>query len=189
MRKYLFFAAVLITLALVNTNAQIIQQASNFFSASGTASGMALFQDGTVGAPSIAFASQPGMGFYRVAASTLDFVSPVFSTTLPMLRFAGGEGIILPASLDLAFTASGGAGGTVDTRLGRAGAGEFGLTTPITFSTLGTPANGSFGYCSDCTVTTPATCPATKASCVCTGSGNGAFAVRLNSSWDCTLFQ
>lgn len=188
MKKFILIATLL-TFALVTTDAQIVQQASNFFSSSGVATGMVLFQDGSVGAPSIAFNSQPAMGFYKVAASTLDFVSPVFSTTLPMLRFAGGEGIIIPSALDLAFTASGGAGGTVDTRLGRAGAGEFGLTTPVAFASLGTPANGSFAYCNDCTVTTPASCPATPASCVCVGSGTGALALRLNGTWACTVRQ
>ena len=60
---------------------------------------------------------------------------------------------------------------------------------PLTFATLGTPANGAQVYCTDCTPTTPASCPATKASCVCAGSGSGAQAMRINSVWDCALFQ
>lgn len=56
-----------------------------------------------------------------------------------------------------------------------------------TFSTLGSSAtNGTFKYCSDCTVATPATCTANLlASCVCAGSGTGAFAKRLNGAWYC----
>lgn len=56
-----------------------------------------------------------------------------------------------------------------------------------TFSTLGGSAtNGSYQYCSDCTVTTPATCTANLlTSCVCAGSGTGAFAKRLNGTWYC----
>ena len=59
----------------------------------------------------------------------------------------------------------------------------------VVFASLGTPANGTIDYCSDCAPTTPATCPATKASCVCAGSGTGALAVRLNGVWDCGTFQ
>lgn len=55
------------------------------------------------------------------------------------------------------------------------------------FASLGTPSNGAAFYCSDCTVTTAASCPATSASCVCAGSGTGALAFRLNSVWDCTV--
>lgn len=43
-----------------------------------------------------------------------------------------------------------------------------------TFAALGTPANGSFYYCSDCTIASP-----------CAGSGTGAFAKRLNATWVC----
>lgn len=43
-----------------------------------------------------------------------------------------------------------------------------------TFSGLGSPANGSITYCSNCTKATP-----------CAGTGNGAWAKRLNGAWDC----
>lgn len=42
------------------------------------------------------------------------------------------------------------------------------------FANLGTPSNGVFVYCSDCTVANP-----------CAGSGTGAFAKRLNGVWVC----
>jgi len=42
------------------------------------------------------------------------------------------------------------------------------------FASLGTPANGTFTYCSNCTKATP-----------CAGGGNGALAKRLNGAWDC----
>jgi hypothetical protein len=59
--------------------------------------------------------------------------------------------------------------------------------TAHTFATLGNAApNGTYFYCSDCTVTTAATCTANLlTSCVCAGSGTGAFAKRLNGSWYC----
>lgn len=43
-----------------------------------------------------------------------------------------------------------------------------------TFANLGTPSNGVFIYCSDCTVANP-----------CAGSGTGALAKRLNGAWVC----
>lgn len=60
-----------------------------------------------------------------------------------------------------------------DTSLTRAGAGEL-TYGAATFSALGTPANGTLAYCSDCTIANP-----------CAGSGNGAFAKRLNGVWVC----
>ena len=55
-----------------------------------------------------------------------------------------------------------------------------GIETPILrlistlFANLGTPINGTFVYCPDCTVANP-----------CAGSGTGALAKRLNSAWVC----
>jgi hypothetical protein len=48
------------------------------------------------------------------------------------------------------------------------------LYGPVTFSNLGTPGNGTFVYCSDCTI-----------AATCAGSGTGAFAKRLNGAWVC----
>lgn len=42
------------------------------------------------------------------------------------------------------------------------------------FASLGTPSDGTFLYCSDCTIANP-----------CAGSGTGAFAKRLNGAWVC----
>jgi hypothetical protein len=44
----------------------------------------------------------------------------------------------------------------------------------VTFANLGTPSNGAFAYCSDCTIANP-----------CASGGTGAFAKRLNGSWVC----
>ena len=64
--------------------------------------------------------------------------------------------------------------------------GVVGIYNGNVFSNLGTPANGTYEYCSDCTVTTAATCTANLlSSCVCAGSGSGAFARRINSTWYC----
>lgn len=59
-------------------------------------------------------------------------------------------------------------------------------TSGITFASLGTSPNGTLRYCSDCVVTTPAICTTNAlASCVCAGSGTGAFAKRVNGTWYC----
>lgn len=45
---------------------------------------------------------------------------------------------------------------------------------PTTFATLGNSANGSFVYCSDCTIANP-----------CAGAGPGAMAKRISGIWVC----
>jgi hypothetical protein len=45
----------------------------------------------------------------------------------------------------------------------------------LAFAQLGTFANGSYGYCSDCTAATP-----------CAGGGTGAMARRINGAWVCS---
>lgn len=57
----------------------------------------------------------------------------------------------------------------------------------VAFASLGTPSDGTQIYCTDCTETTPATCPVTQASCICTNSGSGAFARRVGGAWYCTF--
>lgn len=52
-------------------------------------------------------------------------------------------------------------------------AGSFQLGS-ITFANLGTPADGSIIFCSNCTIANP-----------CASGGTGAFAKRLNSTWIC----
>ena len=44
----------------------------------------------------------------------------------------------------------------------------------VAFASLGTPVNGVFTYCPDCTIANP-----------CAGGGTGAFAKRLNGVWVC----
>ncbi len=84
--------------------------------------------------------------------------------------------------------------GDQDTGIGKAGADALSLITgaeeavrlteasgevqqtwdACTFTNLGTPSDGTFCYCSDCTI-----------AATCAGSGTGAFAKRLNSVWVC----
>jgi len=69
--------------------------------------------------------------------------------------------------------AAGNATGTADLSMTRVAAGEYGWTT-VLFTNLGTPANGTFCYCSDCTIASP-----------CASGGTGALAKRLNATWIC----
>jgi predicted outer membrane repeat protein len=60
----------------------------------------------------------------------------------------------------------------------QSGGGLSSVVTPVTFSTLGAPANGAAIYCTDCTISVVA--PHT-----CTGSGTGAWAFRSAGIWKC----
>jgi hypothetical protein len=69
---------------------------------------------------------------------------------------------------------------------------QYHFTTPVNFppyqfSSLPTVVDGAMIYCSDCTVTTPASCTnvTTAAACTCAGSGSGAFAKHINGAWLC----
>lgn len=48
------------------------------------------------------------------------------------------------------------------------------MNASSTFAALGTPANGTFQYCTDCTFANP-----------CASGGTGAIAKRLNGAWRC----
>lgn len=52
----------------------------------------------------------------------------------------------------------------------------------LTFSNLGTPADGNIVFCSDCQVTS-------TLDNTCTSGGSGAFAFRINSAWRCFALQ
>lgn len=55
-----------------------------------------------------------------------------------------------------------------------------GGTQPTAFASLGAPANGTFEFCSDCTVVS-------GIDNTCAGSGGGAMASRLGGAWKCGL--
>lgn len=54
------------------------------------------------------------------------------------------------------------------------------LFAPCTFANLGTPANGSFAYCSDCDAPT-----LVDSTCTNIGAKTGSFAARVNGAWKC----
>lgn len=135
---------------------------------------------GSAAAPSMAFSAQPGTGMFQHTAGFIDFsISGVPKAYLSPTEF------IVASSNTIGWSGNTNvdSGGT-DVALARAAAGELTMTT-LAFSGLGTPANGSFAFCTDCGPTTAATCPATKASCVCNSGGLGSLAIRVNSLWYC----
>lgn len=140
-----------------------------------------LIADGTQAAPAIAFASDPGTGWYSGGASALQWSAGGVARG----RLNATE-IKMISTVGLSWAPSGNLNTASDTSIVRAAAGELTYTS-IAFAALGTPANGTVAFCSDCTETTPATCPVTQASCVCAGSGTGAFARRVNGAWYCTF--
>lgn len=113
-------------------------------------------------------------GLIQLGGTTASFPAIKRSTTNVQIRLADDSGYtgLVAKSLGI------GSGSPADNGI---------LFTPTLFSGLGTPTNGTIMYCSDCTETTPATCPVTQASCICAGSGTGAFARRINSAWYCTF--
>jgi hypothetical protein len=119
--------------------------------------------DGTTANPSIAFAAQPGLGFYRSATNTIDYMV----TGTAFMRFNGNVFNVLRDNGMLTLGAS------ADTSISRIAAGELGYTA-VAFASLGTPANGTFAYCNDCTIANP-----------CASGGTGAYAKRLNGVWVC----
>lgn len=133
-----------------------------------------LFPDGSSAAPSIAFAAEPDLGLYRIGTDTIgmDANLRMFATTTVGVSLIGSESVVLGSGAKMCWTA-GTPANACDTTIGRVSAGIVGLTA-TTFAALGTPANGSIGYCSDCTFANP-----------CAGSGSGAIAKRLNGAWRC----
>lgn len=97
-----------------------------------------------------------------------------FYIEAPTYGFVGASTITTAATVDIAGAPAQGTNATITNSYAlriEAGAINMGGTT---FASLGTPQNGTFIYCSDCTIANP-----------CAGSGTGALAKRLNGAWVC----
>lgn len=159
-------------------SAQIIRALRAWgFSTPGVLNGLA---DGSATNVSLGFLSDaPANGFYKLSTGVMAYSN----AGVGYISFA--DNLTLRASSTLRWS-SGAINAATDTTIGRAGVGQLQFPT-IAFAGLGTPANGAITFCSDCTVTTAASCPATQASCVCAGAGTGAFARRVAGAWYCTF--
>lgn len=126
---------------------------------------------GTVGSPGTVLGTDITTGFYRSSANAWSFsASGALSGTISQFNWT------FPSTIYI--------GSAQDASIVRAAAGEL-TYAAVLFAALGTPANGTVAYCSDCAPVTPASCPATKASCICAGAGVGSWAFRANSLWYC----
>lgn len=136
--------------------------------------------NGAVGTPAVTFSAEAGLGLFRPGAGYMAFGE------LGNMDWAVGGNNFIQASTGVFgwVSSTNPYSGTLDTTVRRAAAGELTYTT-VAFAALGTPANGTLAFCTDCAPTTPASCPGTKASCVCAGSGVGSLAVRQNNLWYC----
>lgn len=148
-----------------------------------SSSGSSLFPDGTAcTAAGMAFSGEATTGFVRGGSGDMIVcLAAQRQIDLSGTSFGLGSDSVIGWS-----ASAGNATAAKDTTIRRSGIGEVQFSS-VAFAALGTPANGSFTYCTDCTEVTPATCPVTQASCICAGSGSGAFARRVNSTWYCTF--
>lgn len=148
-----------------------------------------LAPDGTALLPGYAFSAQANTGIWRRGTSLL-----TFSTNgVARGEFNSTNGFALSAGLPYAWTSGAVDATALDTGISRTAAATFAfgngtqasttgsvaltslVVTTTLFASLGTPANGTWVYCSDCLAnSTP-----------CTGSSTGAFAKRLAGAWDC----
>ena len=166
---------------------------------------------GAAGTPSLYLNGTPTTGFYFPATNNIYFTVGTgfgtYGTGAVFLSGSGGGGIVKVGNVGgFSFSSSTNEQGSQDTNISRTTAGVLGVGTGAQGSTAGTIAatklqltsfvfaniatvltvNGQEGYCSDCTVATIASCPATQASCICAGSGSGAIARFVNSTAYCT---
>lgn len=105
---------------------------------------------GSAGTPAFTFTGATNYGLYQ-AGTCID------------LAAAGAEQI---AACSSGTTFIQGGSGTIGAKSWESSA--------STFAGLGTPVNGTFKYCSDCTIANP-----------CAAAGTGALAKRLNGAWVC----
>lgn len=114
----------------------------------------------------VANPTTPGTTFNGIVDSThaADFYAPVMML-LPAGTKSNNEAWEIANNLS-SFSGNAGEVAMLPSQLFRPGS--------TTFANLGTPANGVFIYCSDCTIANP-----------CAGGGTGALAKRLNSIWVC----
>lgn len=134
--------------------------------AGGTLTAPLLLPNGSATAPSWAWSSDAdgtGTGAYRGAANSIWFAingSDAWAINASKALVCGTDG-----GCDI----GNGASDPRDVNITRHFA-----TAGLAFASLGTPADGTFTYCTDCTQANP-----------CAGSSSGAFARRENGAWNC----
>lgn len=136
---------------------------------------------GTAVAPSIILGASGGL--YKNLPDSLTYASA--SATKTFTLDANNASLRVSNFVNFGWSSTADSTVTEDTKLLRVSAGITSIGNasningmiqylPTLFAALGTPANGTVCYCSDCTIANP-----------CAGSGTGALAKRLNGVWVC----
>jgi hypothetical protein len=94
----------------------------------GSSIGPILLVPGTVAAPSVAFAAETGLGFYRAASGQLAVVNDLYSTTVPMAVFKNGA-VQLGSTANLSWSATADATATADVFIRRSAANALTIDT------------------------------------------------------------
>ncbi len=189
---------VLLKLATVAASTQsplsVYSRATHVFSVSPTTA-QVLFGNGAVGTPVIAFAGATTTGFWsngtNIQASVGGVSAFTCNTTKFLITYAGSAtspaltdgtnvntGLQWPATNTMAVVNA--TAGEMFRFVGGTASGTQVLFGVCTFANLGTPANGSFAYCSDCDAPT-----LVDSTCTSAGAKTGSFAARVNATWKC----
>lgn len=137
----------------VNTWTRVIRNSDGTNPAVFTATGLtevATFTRTDAGHAHIEVINPAGAADFGVGAAGEPHIDSIGAGTEINFRFGGVDALVVS-----------GAGGVL-------------RFTGVTQAALGAPANGTFVYCTDCTVANP-----------CAGGGTGALAKRLNGAWVC----
>ena len=175
----------------------VYSRATHVFSVSATTAQL-FANTGTVSAPTYSFATsgahvQSGMyldtttGYVGICNQGADLARFTYNGATYAIQIQGGGSGSAPAITDIAAKNTGPSwvatnsvsivnvtAGEIVRFVGGTASGSQQIWGACTFANLGTPANGTMAYCSDCTVANP-----------CAGSGTGALAKRLNGAWVC----
>lgn len=137
----------------LNTWTRIIRNSDGANPAIFTTTGLsevATFTRTDAGHAHIEVINPAGSADFGVGAAGEPHIDSIGAGTEINFRFAGADALVVA---------------------GASGALRF---TGLAFAALGAPANGTFVYCTNCTVANP-----------CAGGGTGALAKRLNGAWVC----
>jgi hypothetical protein len=90
------------------------------------------FPDGAINAPSITFANETTLGFFRAGSGIVDLSINSYSALTPMARFQGNIGLIMGGGVFIAYCTAAGAGSTATFVTRSVGAGQFNMSATVT---------------------------------------------------------
>lgn len=126
--------------------------------------------------PAFVFNASGGNYILHADGITQSMISCPFCSTVTTTFYVGGAGVSAQQNIynGSMCVASAGTGCNASAGVGDISVGNAIWVGSTLFTNLGTPGNGKFVFCSDCTIANP-----------CAGSGTGALAKRLNGVWVC----